>query len=262
MCLAIFQPAGVEIPEQHLREGFKNNPHGAGFMYFDQDGELCAYRSMHFDSFIDEYEARWAMHGKHSPFAIHFRWATHGTQDIHNVHPFFMNRNVAVMHNGIIDCTITDKKKSDTWTFVEDYLSALPRNFQDNPYLFEMVEDYVRGSKLIMMTNDPQAQYSSYIFNENAGHWHEQVWYSNGSYSCAKPKGFLKSAKASAETFEQDSLYTIDACELCGEESVMDEMCYNCESCQICMLEEQYCKCGQQLMHAMTQDQFLRYYAE
>jgi hypothetical protein len=263
MCLAIYQPAGVSIPEEHLREGFKNNPHGAGFMYFDEKRNVCSYRSMHFDAFIDEYETAWAEHGRHSPFAIHFRWATHGTQDINNVHPFYMNKSVCVMHNGIIDCIIEDKKMSDTAAFVRDYLGNLPRNFQDNEYLFDMVEQYTSGSKLIMLTNDPQAKYCAYIFNENAGHWHEEVWYSNSSYSCYKPKGFIgfKSAELSAQTFEQDSF--IDNCEMCGEESVLDDVCYTCESCQKCFMTEGDCVCYDRgSLHGMSQEQFMKFYAE
>lgn len=267
MCLAIFQPAGKAIAESHLLEGFKNNPHGAGFMYFDENGRVQTYKSMHFDAFIDEYETAWALHGQHSPFGIHFRWATHGTQDINNVHPFKMNEHVAVLHNGILPCKIVDKKMSDTAAFVRDYLGNMPRNWQDNEFLFDMVEEYSSGSKLVIMTSDPEAQYSAYIVNEDAGHWHEGVWYSNNSYSCAKPRGLVtyKSAELSAQSFEQDSLYEIDECLLCGENSVLDDICYNCESCQLCWMTDDECKCDEVKVpsfHAMSHEQFLKYYEE
>lgn len=261
MCLAIYQPAGKSIPESHLAEGFKNNPHGAGFMYFDESGALKTFRSMEFSKFIDEYEKQHALHGEHSPFSIHFRWATHGTQDISNVHPFRMNENVAVLHNGIISCEIPDSKMSDTAAFVKYYLAALPRNWQDNEYLFDMVEQYCHGSKLVIMTNDPDAQYSAYIVNESSGHWDDGVWYSNSSYSCTRSFGVVKSAKQSAMTFEDEDSFDIKACELCGEEAVYDDMCYNCESCQVCCLEDQWCQCkaAPSEVHAMTADQFFKY---
>ena len=265
MCLAIYQPCGVTIPESHLLEGFKNNPHGAGFMYFDETGKVQTYKSMHYDSFIDEYEAAWAMHGEHSPFAVHFRWATHGTTDINNVHPFKMNEHVAVLHNGIIDCLIADKKMSDTAAFVRDYLGAMPRNWQDNEFLLDLVEDYTRGSKLVILTSDPEAKFSAYIVNEQLGHWADGVWYSNTSYSCAKPRGFVtyNSAQASAQVFEQDSFYEIDSCQMCGEESVLDDICYTCESCQLCWMTEEECKCDERTeLHAMTAEQFASHYAE
>jgi len=262
MCLAIYQPAGKQIPESHLFEGFKNNPHGAGFMYFDEHNELHTFRTMKFDEFIDEYEKQYALHGKYSPFSVHFRWATHGTTNIDNVHPFKMNENVAVLHNGILSCEIPDDKMSDTAAFVKYYLNALPRNWQDNEYLFDMVEQYCSGSKLVIMTNDPDAEYCAYILNENAGHWHEDVWYSNSSYSCAKPRGFatLNPASESAKVFEDEDTFVIAKCDLCGEEAVYDDMCYNCESCQVCWLEDQWCQCkSAPAVHAMTTQEFFKF---
>lgn len=269
MCLAIFQPAGKQIPENHLFEGFKNNPHGAGFMYFDESAKLCIYRSMDYESFINEYEKQWALHGQNSPFSIHFRWATHGTTNIDNVHPFQLNEHVGVLHNGIIDCIIKDSRMSDTAAFVRDYLGSLPRNWYDNEFLFNMVEDFTSGSKLVVMTSDPGSQYYAYIVNERLGHWADDVWYSNSSYSCAKPRGFSawKSAFDSASVFEDedDTFYDILSCELCGEESVLDDICYTCESCQRCFMTEADCACSdvdvkQLAFHDMTDAQFKKHY--
>lgn len=263
MCLAIYQPAGKQIPESNLLEGFKNNPHGAGFMYFDEDGQLKTFRSMDFKPFIDEYEKQWALHGQDSPFAIHFRWATHGTTNIDNVHPFRMNENVAVLHNGVLPCKIVDNKMSDTAAFVRDYLGNMPRNWQDNEFLFDMVEEYCSGSKLVIMTNDPDAEYCAYIVNESSGHWDEGVWYSNSSYVCPRNRVTkVGSAKKSAETFEE--LYDIKQCQLCGEDAVLEDLCYNCDSCQGCWMTDAECACGEQLtkqlrVHAMTAEQFITY---
>ena len=266
MCLAIFQSAGKQIPEGYLAEGFKNNPHGAGFMYFNEDGALKIAKFMDFEPFIDEYEKQWAIHGQHSPFGIHFRLATHGTTNIDNVHPFRMNENVGVLHNGILNCEIPDKKMSDTASFVKYYLNNLPRNWQDNEYLFDMVEQYCYGSKLVVMTNDPDAKYCAYIVNEEAGHWNSGVWYSNSSYSCARNKSksmvTYKSAQVSAQTFEDYDIYKLDECQLCGEETVLDGLCYNCESCQQCWMTEGECKCASKSIHSLTPSQFDAYYNE
>lgn len=267
MCLAIFQPAGIQIPEGHLHEGFVNNPDGAGFMYFDDSGELCTFHSMSFDSFIDEYETQWALHGQDSPFSIHFRWATHGATNLSNCHPYKYEEHVAVLHNGIIDCIIKDKSMSDTAAFVRDYLGALPRNWYDNEFLFNMVEDFTAGSKLVVMTSDPESEYSAYIINERMGLWDGKIWYSNSSYSCPKPRSFLGSmsaAKSASVFIDEDDMSPVEACELCGEESVLDKICYSCESCLECFENEMDCKCDgsteQLAFHNMTEVQYLRHF--
>lgn len=266
MCLAIYQPAKNQISESNLYEGFRNNPDGAGFMYFDENGALQLFKSMHYEEFIDAYEKAWALHGQYSPFSIHFRWATHGTKDISNVHPFRLNEHVGVLHNGIIDCIITDKKMSDTAAFVRDYLGSLPENWYDSEFLVDMVEDFTRGSKLVIMTNQPGAEYCAYIINEKLGHWDNKVWYSNNSYSCSRSSvvaGKLvpwKRAQDSAAVFEDEHLAAdlgISTCELCAEESVLDDVCYTCESCQRCLMTEAECMCyGQPSLHGMTDSAF------
>jgi hypothetical protein len=177
-----------------------------------------------------------------------------------------MNDNVAVLHNGVINCVIKDKKMSDTAAFVRDYLGNLPRNWQDNEFLWDMVEDYCSGSKLVVLTNDPEAEYSAYIINESSGHWADGVWYSNSSYSCAKPKSFVSynSARLSAEVFEDEDTIKFPECMMCGEESVLDDICYTCESCQLCWMTEEECKCDgfNTSFHAMTAEQFNKFYNE
>jgi hypothetical protein len=265
MCLAIYQPAGKEVPESHLAAGFKNNPHGAGFMYFDENGALRTFKSMGYSEFIDEYEKQWALHGQYSPFAIHFRWATHGTNGIENVHPFRLSEHVAVLHNGIIDCIIKDERMSDTAAFVRDYLGALPKNWYDNEFLFEMVEEYTSGSKLVVMTNEPGAEYCAYILNERLGNWIDGSWYSNGSYCTYKP--LLTSNTKAMTLYEDEDIYKLEACQLCGEESVLDFICYTCESCQECFMTEGECVCdgssmAEQLsLHAMSEQDFIKHYS-
>ena len=265
MCLAIYQRAGSIIPEGYLAEGFRNNPDGAGFMFFDENNDIQVFKSMKFDKFIDEYEKQWALHGERSPFAIHFRWATHGQAGIMNVHPFKLGEHVTVMHNGVINCHIEDRRDSDTAAFVKHYLGSLPRNWYDNKYLFDMVEDYTSGSKLIVFSSDPDSEYVAYIFNERLGHMADDVWYSNSSYSCTKP-GIIpfKSAEQSALAFsDEDYSHGIIQCELCGEESVLDDICYNCESCQECWMTEEDCKCNGATfsLHGMTDANFGKYYS-
>lgn len=264
MCLALFCPAGKDVPLGYLEEAFRNNPHGAGFSYFDDKGKVRRQRYMTFREFIEAYEDAKAMYGQQSPFTVHFRYATHGLTAIDNVHPFMYRGDTSVIHNGIIDCIIDDKQMSDTASFVENYLASLPRNWYDNPFLFDMVEQYCAGSKLVILTANPSAMYQAYIVNEKSGHWKNGVWYSNQSYCAYKPLlSKKKSAEVEYELYDQAMLLDdieyegIDSCELCGEKSVLDDVCYNCESCQICLMEDDYCTCNYaDDIHSMTDEQF------
>lgn len=269
MCLAIYQPAGKSIPEDYLRTGFESNPHGAGYMYFDDDNILCIEKCMNFEEFIDSYEEHWLQYGGVSPFAIHFRWATHGARNLDNVHPFAMNDNVAVMHNGILDCHIDDTAMSDTASFVKNYLTALPTNWYDNDYLFDMVEQYCAGSKLIVFSNEVDAEFPAYILNEHSGHWKDEVWYSNSSYE--KQKSLYapmlgnytsllgKSAKQSAIVFENEDIIDLSKCELCDSIQMIEGMCYDCATCNLCFMTENDCMCDGMNVHSMTDAQFTRY---
>jgi glutamine amidotransferase len=265
MCLAIYCPAGKDVELEHLVEGYCNNPHGAGFSYFDEKGKVRRQRFMKFEEFLSAYEEAKREHGEHSPFSIHFRYATHGKTDVDNVHPFMYNSDTTVIHNGILDCLIDDKAMSDTFSFVENYLTSLPREWYDNEYLFDLVEQYCTGSKLVILTANPNAKHYAYIVNESSGFWENEIWYSNKSFCKEKPKNKVTmfptdlneqlqlEADAYYSSHDDDSV-VIDKCRLCDEEAVMDNMCYYCETCQNCMMEDIYCECSTSL-HKMTDKQ-------
>ena len=52
----------------------------------------------------------------------------------------------------------------------------------DNKETFESVEEWASGSKLVILSVSPLAQYDWYILNESLGHWFNGVWFSNNSY--------------------------------------------------------------------------------
>jgi len=44
-----------------------------------------------------------------------------------------------------------------------------------------MVENYLTGSKLVVLTTSPSCIASLYVINEDAGHWDNDIWFSNRS---------------------------------------------------------------------------------
>lgn len=259
MCLAIYQPAGNCIPIEHLSNGYQNNPDGAGFSYFDENGRVRTFRSMSWSEFRVAYEQAWDDHGHDSPFSIHFRWATHGSKNVENVHPFMVNEHVSIIHNGIIPCRIPDNRMSDTAAFAKHYLSKLPVNWYDDEFLFDMVEDYIGASKLVVLTSHPEAKYSAYILNERQGKWDDKIWYSNNGYCSAPDKKFFSFGSKNHLDYEEEE-NDLGECKLCGVVMVYDGMCYECETCQDCMQVDGACACYKQLsLHDLTDAQYVSY---
>ena len=193
MCIIMVTEAGVPIPDDHLINGWAGNPDGAGYMYLGdtQDNgerELVVRKGlMSFREFQAAYERDYGYYGHDSPFVVHFRIGTHGPNDEANTHPHFVNRRLALAHNGIINGMVYTPKdsRSDTRVFIDNVLRFLPRRWVNNPAILHLVEDYIGvGNKLALLTSDPSIADPVTIINERAGYWLGQRWYSNTSFEC------------------------------------------------------------------------------
>lgn len=179
MCLAIYKPSGKVIPKQNLKNGYRSNPHGAGFSYVDPSRGLVTEKG--FFSFRSFWKAFKEVQDKQA--VIHFRWATHGVRNDENCHPFEVHKEMVMVHNGIINipCDL-NAKRSDTWHFVERYAkpfeAALPGALHSNDALKKLIGEYVTGSKLVFLSADGRHT----IIHEDAGIWDDGVWYSNYGY--------------------------------------------------------------------------------
>ena len=182
MCIAIYKPAGLVLTEDTIRESWIHNSDGAGFMYHE-DNQLHVVKGlMTLHDFQEAYEPH-----ETKETVVHFRIKTHGNKDADNTHPFLVDQDLGMVHNGIISNVDTkaDPTKSDTWHFTDFHLH---RFRQDNPKFFlnpiykSMIEEYIGYSKLIFM----DAQGNVEIFNEDKGVWDAGCWFSNSSYKTYK----------------------------------------------------------------------------
>jgi len=259
MCLAVYQGPGARMEHDEMYNAWTNNPDGGGFAFIDGDGQLVVRKFMKFNEMVESYNRAVKLHGEYSPFVIHFRLATHGAKNLANCHPFEIDDDNIMIHNGVLPVIQMDKQMSDSYAFAKDYLARLPKGWMDDPFLFDLVEEYLGSNKIIILTTDPHAQHHAYIFNESHGDWNKNkdMWFSNSSH-CSIPKNKYPVIKSAQELIEYDSWdYSPGVCSFCMEESVLDDnICYTCEMCNQCDMYYEQCLCKSNSIHRMSDHQF------
>lgn len=188
MCVIALVPAGEELTNEQATAMFKTNNDGAGFGWLDRHNQMRTKTFMDFGDFWNAYKG--TVQGyRDREFLVHFRIGTHGARSIENVHPFRVDHNTIMAHNGIIRC-VQDYKdgRSDTRVFVEETLPLLPDLWLDSPQLRWLVEDAIGASRLVFLTNDPRLSQTTYILNEKAGSRLENgIWVSNKNWEWELP---------------------------------------------------------------------------
>jgi predicted glutamine amidotransferase len=178
MCIIAIKPADSKIAISKIFNMWVNNPHGAGIM-FAQDGELKVVKGlMDLGAFLDAYNEH-----KDKKLVIHFRWRTHGPVLGKLTHPFWINGDVAMVHNGIIPGIKTPKGESDT----SMYIRTLQRRYSDPMKALrkegtrKFILREIGLSKLVFMNANGTIQ----MLNGQTGHFSDEdgCWYSNHSYT-------------------------------------------------------------------------------
>ena len=223
MCVAIFKPAGSELPtKKELYNCYLRNSDGAGFAFY-RDNQIHIKKGyMSFESFYQDFCNE--TFSKDENIFIHFRIATHGLVDGGNTHPFpvtddfykMRNTNIVytgkcLIHNGVFhyDSKVIDsysKIISDTMLFSKLLFDELNKtNNEDdknNLSLEESVSQFIthrdqNNIELIKKINAQLGWSKIAIMNEDGsvnffGNWlnHNGVYYSNNSYEGYNHIGF------------------------------------------------------------------------
>jgi hypothetical protein len=174
------------------------NSDGGGFAFINDNKEIEVVKSMRLEHFWKQYkEAR--REYKEADFLLHMRIATHGSVCLDNTHPFAVDEQTVMAHNGIIyDVNKFAKGKkddrSDTRLFVDEILPSLPKNWLDDKALKHMVETYIGQSKLMFLSVNPELKESVYILNKWKGDHADGMWFSN-TFGVNPPRPFPKPYK-------------------------------------------------------------------
>ena len=177
MCLIILSKKGDAIPRNAMRIAFKNNGDGIGFSY-SKEGRLIVQKGFtSFNSFYKEYRKT-----PHYPHVVHFRKSSQGNNSQDNCHPFLINENLSIVHNGcIFNTALYDKEKSDTRMLVEKILKPIFQinpNFLKSDYFPQLFRAAVKTGKFVFFDNNGDYL----ITGEELGHWTNDIWWSNYSY--------------------------------------------------------------------------------
>lgn len=172
MCIAILNKKGI-ISDYYLKNSWENNDQGGGILYVENE-VLRKFKTYDFEKFIQKYKKIKIFNIQ--PIVLHFRIATSGFEPDVNLHPFFVNKNLGFVHNGILQ-GMGDYYFSDTYYF-NQMLKIMPEDFLKNKSTKEKMSNFIGLNKLIFLDN--KNKYT--IINEKLGTWEDDNWYSNNSY--------------------------------------------------------------------------------
>jgi glutamine amidotransferase len=180
MCLLILAKGGSTPSKKSLRRAGKSNPDGFGFAIIGKN-KIHTYKSMDLEDTIGNfYDMRDRYPKGHAIF--HLRITTHGVTNIDNCHPFQVNEELVMGHNGMLPIK-EENGKSDTNLFATEWLPQFDMaDLLDTQAGIDELSKFASGSKLAFLNTGSQLANPFYIINEHLGHWKDGVWYSNSSY--------------------------------------------------------------------------------
>jgi predicted glutamine amidotransferase len=182
MCIAIVQRSDVPIDKERLNICWERNPDGGGLSWRDAKNKLHIYKSLGRKKFFRKYNKLMSSPDVQYPILVHMRVKTSGPIDLDNCHPFWVNSDMVMMHNGTIHAVTATASKSDTKVFAEEYLTPLSQAYPDfaqNFIIQELIEKFIGSSRVITLDSEGECV----ILNEDTGHEEtDGNWYSNKTY--------------------------------------------------------------------------------
>ena len=255
MCMLCVIPPNVIPSRDKLEASALNNPHGFGFaIVVPSENRIHSERTMNPDTSINRFLEMRAKYPE-GYATWHARLATHGTTTVDNCHPFKVGHDerTYLAHNGILPIIEPQgDTRSDTRIFAEDLLPAIGGvSALDNPQVYNLIEDFTSGSKVVVLTVDPRAEHQCYLIHENKGKVDASgVWWSNDScyldsynrmWTSVQPLDF-------GLTLRDDEMWAY--CEVCDytvpeKPEKAEDYCPQCGCCFMCMTYMNDCMCYQ-----------------
>lgn len=162
MCIIAIKPKGQKMwDDETIRTMFRNNPDGAGYMYFDGKDVVIHKGFMDVDTLLVCLKNK---DYTNTNLVLHFRIGTSGKNNEFNCHPFpvydknILNTktDIAMAHNGILHQfePPRDSKINDTQVFIRNVLRPLNRGFQNDDNVTYLIGRIVGTNKLAFLDNN------------------------------------------------------------------------------------------------------------
>lgn len=188
MCIAILKTKNGVITDEELRNSFKNNSDGAGIAYTSNNELRIVKGIFDVETFIKT--VRQAEKLADNNILIHCRIGTSGKKNKNNTHPFVINNNTCLIHNGILDVDVPKGSDiNDTQIFIKKFMKGIANDtiMKNQTYHSILKEMIGSNNKFVILNN--KGEYK--IINEDAGHWKDGVWFSNSTYQTYKYTSFF-----------------------------------------------------------------------
>ena len=195
MCLIFLKPKNADnyLTYERFCNALENNPHSVGIVYKNDKGIVEIQR------FIEPEKGKKDIYDiikDKEEFAVHFRFTTHGGTNLYNCHPFIVNNDLCLMHNGIMnDFGHIDESKSDTRAFTEYFLRPYIEQegigvIKDKQFIEDVGKVVGSYNKILLIDKD----FNYSIINESSGIWKEGCWLSN-AHSTESSRSYYTSCK-------------------------------------------------------------------
>ena len=206
MCIAILKTKKGKITDNELRNSFNRNPDGAGIAYTVNNKLIIKKGIFGVEEFI--LEVRNAEKVCDNNMLIHCRIGTSGKNDERNTHPFYVNNDVCLIHNGVLDIDVPkDSDINDTQIFIKKFMKDIKaKDLMHNKSIQNLIAETINSrNKFVLLDN--KGYYK--IINEKAGHWKNNVWFSNSSYEAYTYTAFTTTNKTSKNYiwYDEDDEY-------------------------------------------------------
>lgn len=157
-----------------LESLYEHNSDGLGIMYATSKG-LKVIKKLP-KNVAEARQLINAMPSDDRQLAMHWRMRTHGHIDMANCHPYEVSPTTQLMHNGVLHTgNGKDTSRSDTYHFIQDYLSSITDDTLHNEQFQLILGDMIGNNRFAIMSEDGRLS----VVNKQQGVEFENVWFSN-----------------------------------------------------------------------------------